>query len=88
VTSEGNQVSIESDLRQFIVAELGYAGSTSELTADYELLEHGAIDSLGIMRLVSFIEDNWSIEVADDELVPESFASLRAMVTLIEGHLG
>ncbi len=80
-------MSIESDLRGYIVAELGYAGPPSDLTADYELLEHGAVDSLGIIRLVSFIEDNWSIEVADEELVPESFASLRAIVTLIEGHL-
>ncbi len=80
-------MSIESDLRRFIVTELGYAGQPSDLTSDYELLEHGAIDSLGIMRLVSFIEDNWSIEVDDEELVPERFASLRAIVTMIEGHL-
>jgi acyl carrier protein len=80
-------VSIESDLREFIVGELHYTGDASELTADYLLLDRGAIDSLGIIRLVSFIEEKWSIEVDDEELVPESFESLGAIVGMIERHL-
>jgi acyl carrier protein len=80
-------VDIESTLRGVIVGELGYTGPPADLTSDYELLEHEVIDSLGILRLVSFIEDNWSIEIDDDELVPDSFATLGAMVALVEGHL-
>ncbi len=78
---------IESTLRGAIVGELGYTGPPAELTRDYELLDRDVIDSLGILRLVSFIEDHWSIEINDDQLVPDSFATLGAMVAMVEGHL-
>lgn len=58
-----------------------------DLTTDYELLDRDVIDSLGILSLVSFIEDHWSIEIDDEELVPDSFATLGAMTALVQGHL-
>jgi acyl carrier protein len=80
-------VDIESTLRGAIVEELGYTGSPTDLTSDYELLDREVIDSLGTLRLVTFIEEHWSIEINDDELVHDSFATLGAMTALVEGHL-
>jgi acyl carrier protein len=80
-------VDIEATLRNVIVEQLGYTGSPDDLTTDYELLDSDVIDSLGILSLVSFIEDHWSIEIDDDQLVPDTFATLGAMTALVEGHL-
>lgn len=78
---------IEETLRKVIIDQLGYTGSPDVLTTDYELLDSDVIDSLGILSLVSFIEDHWSIEIDDEQLVPDSFATLGAMTALVEGHL-
>ena len=41
------------------------------------------IDSLGLIRLVAFMESELSIRVEDDELLAENFATLRNLDMLI-----
>jgi acyl carrier protein len=41
------------------------------------------IDSLGLIRLVSFMESDCGIRVEDEELVAENFATLRSLEKLI-----
>lgn len=44
------------------------------------------IDSLGIIRLISFMEIHCGFRVEDDDLVPKNFANLRALGALIAKH--
>ncbi len=41
------------------------------------------IDSLGLIRLVSFMESDCGIRVEDEELIAENFANLRSLDSLI-----
>ena len=41
------------------------------------------IDSLGLIRLVSFMESDCGLRVEDEELVAENFATLRSLGELI-----
>jgi acyl carrier protein len=41
------------------------------------------IDSLGLIRLVSFMENDCGIRVEDEELVAENFATLESLDALI-----
>ena len=41
------------------------------------------IDSLGLIRLVAFMESDLGIRVEDEELLAENFATLRALDALI-----
>ncbi len=41
------------------------------------------IDSLGLIRLVAFMESDLGIRVEDDELLAENFATLRALSNLL-----
>ena len=51
---------------------------------DDNLLESGIIDSLGILDLVSFLEQEFVIVVADDELIPENFQSVDRLTLFVE----
>ena len=42
------------------------------------------IDSLGLIRLVSFLESDLGIRIEDEELLAENFATLRALGSLLE----
>jgi acyl carrier protein len=42
------------------------------------------IDSLGLIRLVAFLESDLDIRVEDDELLADNFASLGAIAKLLE----
>ena len=41
-------MSIEDEVRGFITTELGWAGSPSDLTPDYDLLDNDVIDSIAV----------------------------------------
>ena len=70
----------------FIVDELGFDGKREDLTLDYPLLANGVIDSLGLFRIVEFVENEYGIEIPDDELLPENFETLRAIGRMVDAH--
>ncbi len=74
----------EDIVRELIVKDLGWTGNVKDLTPDYDLIENDVVDSLGIMKLVALIEERFGTEVPDEQLVPENFASIRAMSNMIE----
>lgn len=74
---------IYSQLRNFIVTEMEWKGNPGQLTEDYGLIENGVVDSLGLFMLVSFIEDQFGFQFELQELIPENFATIGAMVKLI-----
>jgi acyl carrier protein len=76
--------SIATDIRGFIVRELQWSGSPDNLTDDYPLLDRSVLDSLDILKLVTFLEDRFSIDVDDEELVPEHFETISRIRQFVE----
>jgi acyl carrier protein len=52
------------------------------------LLQSGIVDSLGILELVAFIEQEFGITISDDELLPENFQTLEALTSFVQGKSG
>lgn len=70
-------------VRKFIVQKFPLARRRN-ITDDDNLLETGVIDSLGVLEIVTFLREEFSLEVEDDELTPENFQS----ITSIAGFVG
>ena len=47
------------------------------------LLESGILDSLGVLDLVHFAEQEFSIHIADEELTPENFESVDSITNFV-----
>lgn len=71
-------------LRDFISRDLPGGRPVAELTDDLPLIQEHVIDSLGIFQLVSFVEDEFGVEITDDEVVLENFETIAALVRFIE----
>ena len=69
-------LSVKSQIREFIVENFMF-GSDEGLEDDTSFLDEGIIDSTGILELVDFLEEEFSIEIEDDDLVPENLDSLN-----------
>lgn len=65
-------------LKEYIREEL-MNGSSTELDESENLLAAGIIDSLGILRLVSFVEEKFGIEVPDEDVTIDNFQSVKSM---------
>lgn len=70
-------------IRGMIVNDLAWAGSPEQLTVDYPLIDNQVLDSLGIYQMVTFIQDEFSIEVDALELVPDNFETIGAIARLV-----
>lgn len=77
-------MTVREQLRHFILTELKTKLTEGVLTDTYPLLEAEAIDSLAVFTIVQFLEEKFGIEVGDDDLVIENFATIEAMATLVE----
>lgn len=53
------------------------------LTGDAPLLD-GRIDSVGLMELVSFIEDEFGVELAYDDIGEERLGTIDRIAALVE----
>ena len=75
-------------IRDFITHEILHETSAYHLEDDDQLVESGIIDSLGVMTLLSFLEENFSIKIPDYDLTPDNFASLSTITTMVENQRG
>ncbi len=53
-----------------------------------QLLERGIVDSLGVLDLVSFLEQEFAISVSDEELVPEHFRTIECLAAFVQKRSG
>ena len=79
---------LEDRIRNFIIEDLGWRGDPTRLTDDYALIENDVIDSLGIFQTVTHLEEVEGVEVADEDLIPDNFASLRSIAALVTSKKG
>lgn len=65
----------KNTIRAFIVDNFLF-GNAEGLSDDTSFLEEGIIDSTGVLELVTFLEEEFSIKVDDEELIPENLDSI------------
>jgi acyl carrier protein len=66
-------------IRSFIIAEFLPDVPAETLATDYDLMAGGVIDSLGVLKLLAWLEDRFELAVDDVELDPDSFRSVDAI---------
>ena len=79
---------VNSKVREFIKDNFMYRDDRAELADTESLLDAGLIDSTGILELVAFIETEFSIQMADTDIVPDNLDSVDTIVRYVEGKIG
>jgi acyl carrier protein len=75
-------MTLEETLKAFIEENL--VRDKRPITLDEPLIERGALDSLGMLNLISFLEERAGVRVPDDEVLLENFASVNAIVETVD----
>jgi len=76
----------EEKVRGFVVENFLF-GKDDGLQNDTSFLDGGIIDSTGILELVGFLEEEFSISIEDEELVPENLDSINNIIAYMEKKL-
>lgn len=77
-------MSIEEKLRGYILDNFLFTDDQSELSSGDSFMEKGIIDSSGILEVIYFLEEEFNVQVADDEMIPENLDSVNNLVTFVE----
>jgi acyl carrier protein len=73
---------IADRIRRFIVEELR-RDAAGNVAPDASLIDDGIIDSVGIVRMVAFLEREFRIRIDDDEVLPRNFETIDAMAAFV-----
>jgi acyl carrier protein len=71
-------------VRRYIVDNFLYMRPTFEFTDDDFLMGRGIIDSLGVMELIGFIEEEFGVSVADEDVTEENLGSINAIARYVD----
>ena len=75
---------IESRIRAFLQEEFPVP---EQLPAAESLLDSGVLDSIGVLTLVTWLEQEFGFMVEDDEVVPENLDSVASLVAYVGSKL-
>ena len=70
-------------VRAFIIENFLFGDADSMVENSASLIENEIIDSTAVLELVSFIEESFSISVADQDIVPANLDSVDAIARFI-----
>jgi acyl carrier protein len=74
----------ETAIRDYLLAEVLYDKNLQTLAVDDNLIEKGLLDSLAILRVVSFCEEQFGVTIPDTEVLPDNMESVSAIAGLVE----
>ncbi len=81
MASETNE--IRCKIRQFIIDKFPVAQQNHFLDND-DLLNNNIVDSMGVLNIVNFIEEEFGITFNDDEFLPENFQTISCLSSFVK----
>lgn len=84
VNNLGDGPAIKAALRDFITNTFLPSAGLENFTDEDSFMETGIIDSTGVLELLEFIEETFSIQVEDEDVVPANLDSMDKLVGYIQ----
>jgi acyl carrier protein len=77
-------MSHDSAIREFLVSEFLPDMPEGGIPEDFNLIDNGVIDSLGLLKVIAWIESRFGMSVDVTDMVPENFNSVGVISAFLE----
>ena len=74
---------VENAISSFIIDNFLFGDTSAAPAPDLPLVQSGLIDSTGILEIVAFLESNFGVQTADDDLAVDNFGSIATIVKFV-----
>ena len=71
-------------MREELLQLLSAENQEVDFTASEELVDDGILDSLTIVSVIGTLSMEYGIEIPYEEIIPENFNSIDAMVAMVQ----
>ena len=79
-----NREMVVESIRGFFETDLLKRSQVEHVSNGDNVIAAGIVDSLGIIKIISYLEDTFSVEIDDSDLVMENFETIESMATFVE----
>jgi acyl carrier protein len=71
-----SEAEVRAIIKEFLLQNFLLGKGTVQIKDSESFLESGIVDSTGVLEFVNFLQETWSINVEDEELLPDNFDSV------------
>ncbi len=72
-------MSLQQDLIQFVAERF-----STEIDEEVPLIDRGLIDSMGLLEIITFIEERTGSRIPDEEVTPENFQTVASIDEMVQ----
>jgi len=83
VNAAHQDLGVQQVIRTYLEETHYAAFGPGKLGDDDSLFDHQVIDSIGLVGLISMIEQRFGIEFADEDLVPEKLSTVSGLASIV-----
>jgi acyl carrier protein len=76
-------MSAEQKIRSYILENYLFTNDESALDSNDSFLDKGILDSTGILEVIHFLEDEFTIKIKDEEMMPENLDSVSRICQFV-----
>lgn len=80
-------MNVEQLIERYIVEEIMFGNGQTKLEPEQSLISSGILDSVALLRLIAFIEEQFGVKITDGEVIPDNFETLNNIKTFLEQKL-
>ena len=75
-------MALKKQIRDFVTTNF-YVADPQALEDSTSLLDHGIIDSTGVLEVIMFVETAFGVTVEDSEMLPENLDSIERIAAFV-----
>jgi acyl carrier protein len=78
---------VEDRIEMFIRTQFSVSPTDPAFDREVDLFEHGYVDSVGVVELLGFLQEEFNVEVPDDDLLADDFSSVVGIAGIVLRNL-
>ena len=78
-----NEADAAARIEAFVRESFSVSANDPRFGRDLDLFEGGYVDSVGLIELLAFIEDEFEIEIPDEDLASDEFMSIDGIAHVL-----
>ena len=80
------QSQVTARVRDYVTENFLYMRPDFSIGENDSLLGKGIIDSMGVIEVITFVQDEFGITIADDDITEENLGTLAAIARYVVDH--
>ena len=79
------ETNIKTKIKNYIIEST--FDDVEKIKDDTLIFEEGILDSMGLLFLIEFLQEEFNLTTSDEELVVENFQSINSIIAFIESKM-